>query len=361
MKILTIVLGTILMVGCNTIEQPALELGTISFGTNMIDLSAGRSTRALVDNEALAGDGFAVYVTSVMNGSQRLYPVSGTSVGEMISRDAQTAKWLPTSTYNIRNWQSGNTYSFNGFTYLPTNATSNGSLTIETLGRQIRVNQPETYNQNTMVDYLYSHTFSVSDGKLRPVVQLDLEHAMALVEVRIAKHESIGDAYLEAVRVENFWRSATMNCQSPAVCNSGQSNVWEISFPSGAEKNTVYERVGRHPEDLSSPNELVPLTTRDLDDSVLLSFVAIPQQIDDSSTQLTVSFWVNEKFDQYSPDNYVRHEASFELYNYTPYIWQSGHRITYVLEVDTGIHLRGVINPWIDVDYIEGTVLPEQK
>ena len=111
------------MVGCNTIEQPALELGTISFGTNMIDLSAGRSTRALVDNETLAGDGFAVYVTSVMNGSQRLYPVNGTSNGERISRDAQTAKWLPASTYNIRNWQSGNTYSFNGFTYLPTNAT----------------------------------------------------------------------------------------------------------------------------------------------------------------------------------------------------------------------------------------------
>jgi hypothetical protein len=357
MKILTIVLGTILMVGCNTIEQPTVELGAISFGTNMIDLSTGRSTRALVDNEALTGSDFAVYVTAVMNGSQRLYPVSGTSNGERISRDAQTAKWLP---YNIKTWQSGNTYSFNGFTYLPTGATSNGSLTIETLGRQIRVNQPETYNQETMVDYLYSHTFSVSDGRLRPVVQLDLEHAMALVEVRIAKHESIGDAYLDEVRVENFWRSATMNCQSPAVCNSGQSNVWEVSFTAGTEKNTTYSRSGRHPQDAGASEPLVPLAERDQEESVLLSFVAIPQKME-ATNLLTVSFWVNEKFDQYSPDNYVHHEATFELYDYTPLFWQSGHRITYVLEVDTGIRLRGVINPWVDVDYIEGTVLPEQK
>jgi hypothetical protein len=40
-------------------------------------------------------------------------------------------------------------------------------------------------------------------------------------------------------------------------------------------------------------------------------------------------------------------------------IWLPGHHVVYTLEVDTGIHIEGTISPWIDVDYIEGTVLPD--
>ena len=107
----------------------------------------------------------------------------------------------------------------------------------------------------------------------------------------------------------------------------------------------------------------VPMVTKGEEGEVVMAFLAIPQQMEMVNT-LRVSFWVNEKFnfdDESEPDNFVHHEAEFKLYNYSPIVWRSGHRVVYTLEVDTGIHLQGVIAPWIDVDYIEGTVLPEIK
>lgn len=347
------------LAGCDAVEQSDVELGEIIFGTSMMG-NPGWSTRALVDNAVLKGDGFPVYVSAFMNGSQRLYPVNAALYGERIIRDPQTAKWSTYDAGNIKSWVSANRYAFNALAFLPSTAVTSGNLTINNYGNQIIVKQPTTYQQDQMVDYLYSHTFQ-ADGRLHPVVQLDLEHAMALVEVKVVKHASISDAYLDEITVSNMWYSATMTCESPAVYNSGGRNLWSPAFTVGTSRDATYTRDGRHPEDAGDPGELIPLSTRD-DDSgqVVMSFVAIPQQMD-ASNILTVSFWVNEKFDDSSPDNYVLHREEFELYNHNPIFWQSGHRITYILEVDTGIRLYGVISPWVDVDYIEGTVLPEIK
>jgi hypothetical protein len=74
---------------------------------------------------------------------------------------------------------------------------------------------------------------------------------------------------------------------------------------------------------------------------------------------------VNEKYSDESLDNYVYHQSTFNLFNYATSgglaIWLPGHHVVYTLEVDTGIHIEGTISPWIDVDYIEGTILPEIK
>ena len=39
--------------------------------------------------------------------------------------------------------------------------------------------------------------------------------------------------------------------------------------------------------------------------------------------------------------------------------YQSGHRIVYTATIDSGVNLQGAIAEWNDVDYIEGTILPE--
>ena len=55
----------------------------------------------------------------------------------------------------------------------------------------------------------------------------------------------------------------------------------------------------------------------------------------------------------------MAHKEEFYLYNYNPINYQSGHRVIYTATIDSGVNLEGVVTDWINVDYIEGTVLPE--
>lgn len=91
-----------------------------------------------------------------------------------------------------------------------------------------------------------------------------------------------------------------------------------------------------------------------------MAIMCLPQQLT-ANTKLTIEYEVNEKVSAESPDNFVTHKEEFQLYNYQPVNYQSGHRIVYTATVDSGVNLEGVVTEWKDVDYIEGTVLPEIK
>lgn len=345
-KMLALV-GALVMWGCEqpSVEQPAGS--TITFGSPTMSLGG----RALVTQESVDDGSVPIYVHAIADNT-RLYPVSNWSQGEQITQDMSTAKWLPSNSNNEREWQSGTQYTFNAFAYTPTDATSNGSLTIGSNGKEITVSQPDSYEPSEMVDYLYSHSFTVADGAMRPLVMLDLEHAMALVEIHIFKHESIAEAYLDYITISNFYNNATMICK-PTIYNSGGNNEWQIAL--SGNDDTVYTLDGGN---YSNEVTRIELEVKESESAEKLTFLAIPQQMDVRNL-LSVGYWVNEKFDEESEDNFVHHAAEFKLYNYYPIVWQSGHHIVYTLEVDTGIHLEGVIVPWVDVDYIEGTVLPD--
>ena len=91
-----------------------------------------------------------------------------------------------------------------------------------------------------------------------------------------------------------------------------------------------------------------------------MTIMCLPQQIS-ANTKLTIEYEVNEKISSESPDNFVTHREEFQLYNYQPINYQSGHRIIYTATVDSGVNLVGSVSAWKDADYIEGTVLPEIK
>lgn len=352
MWIMALLVG-VMSVGCENLTEEPTSGSVISFGTSIIVDSYSRVST--VDNAALVGGSAPVYVVG-KRGTTAVYPVSSTDIGERISRDAATAKWFPTTTANKRTWVDNSSYTFNGFAFLPSTAISNGWLTVASGGNSITIKQPSTYLPAQMVDYLLAHTFSVANSSVHPLVQLDLEHAVAMVEVKVVKHSSISEAYLDKIEMAGIWDRASMVCQSPASYNSGESNNWDITYPTEAQRVTY----GFYPDNTDPSNPEVPLVYRGEDGEKVLSFLAVPQRMEVSNV-LTVGFWVNEKFDEGSADNFVYHEAKFNLYNYTPYVWDSGHRVTYTLEIDTGIRLEGVIAPWVDVDYIEGTVLPDIK
>jgi hypothetical protein len=345
------------LVGCSQ-EVMDGNSSTIRFSMGgRIDLT----TRGIIDQALVNSENVPVRVTATRGGST-LYS------NERLYRDEVTSEWLPRES-SQQDWEAGVRHTFIANAYSPDTAVSSGALTISS-PTSITVTQPDTYDSSSkdgMVDYLLSQNFiyTVPVGSQPPIVRLEMEHAMSLVEINIAKHVSFENVnvYLEEVRLEGFYRSAKMECPTPAqygnVAGETNSDVWQYWVMGSTD--AIYEINGANPYP-SVTADCVPLKLKEDEGGVRMCFLAPPQQLE-SSCRLYVSYWVNEKYSDESLDNYVYHQSTFNLFNYATSgglaIWLPGHHVVYTLEVDTGIHIEGTISPWIDVDYIEGTVLPD--
>ncbi len=317
----------------------ACDGGDVEVGkSNEIAFSAQHIQRGAMTQDDV--DRGTVYVFGVQNNSTRIFTKTP------ITRDATTGKWFPQSK---KNWVEGSSYSFYGYAY----NTANGLTFVQDkdkiqTGLEIEVQQPTTYNESAMIDYLLSYAFKVADGEMKPVVQLHLEHAMALVEVYVVKGNMF-DARLKSLSLENIYSGGAMKCTSQAIANSGERNIWQTT-PSGTN-DAKYTYTPATPITIGDERE---------NTAAKMTLMCVPQQLT-AATKLVVEYEVNEKISSSSPDNFVTHTEEFQLYNYYPMYYQSGHRIIYTATVDSGVNLVGVVSDWIDVDYIEGTVLPEIK
>lgn len=332
----TTLFAALLCIGCDKTTSFGSRGEEIAFGISTVDVS----TRAGITQEDV--DDMSVYIYGVQNSTTSLYS------GAPITNDPETGRWYPQT---IRRWVEGANYSFYGYAY----STLSG-LTIEDDGMTITVTQPATYDyeaeaagESLFVDYLLSYAFKVADGTMRPLVELQLEHAMTLVDIRIIKDPSISEAVLSRMTLNNIFRSGTMKCTSQAITNSGNTNLWSVAF--SGTNNASYSISG-------TLNNGFAITNTVADTEAKMSIMALPQQLT-ANTSLTIEYYVNEKLDPAAADNWVLHTNTFRLYEYTPYVWQSGHHVIYQATIDTGIHLQGTVADWVDVDFIEGTILPE--
>lgn len=329
-------LAAMLCTGCDKTTTHGTRGAEIEFGISTVEVSS----RAGITQEAI--EDMSVYIYGVQNSTTSLYS------GAPITKDPDTGRWYPQS---IRRWVEGANYSFYGYAY----STLSG-LTIQDDGMTITVNQPATYDyaaeqagESQFIDYLLSYSFKVADGAMRPLVDLQMEHAMTLVDIRIIKDPSIGETILSEMTLSNIFRSGTMKCTSQAITNSGNTNLWSMAF--SGTNNASYSISGTLADGFAVTESIA-------DTEAKMSIMALPQQLT-ANTTLTIRYYVNEKLDpEAAEDNWVLHESEFKLYEYTPYVWQSGHHVVYQATIDTGIHLQGTIAEWKNVDYIEGTILP---
>ena len=318
----------VLLLLLSSCESSDVMIGNSSeIAFNAKHMQRGAMTQTDIDNSR-------VYIYGVQNNTNKIYN------NAYITRDAATGKWFPATK---RSWTEGSSYSFYGYAY---NTTNGLTLVSGKDGLEIDVQQPTTYNEAAMIDYLLSYTFKVADGAMKPIVQLYLEHAMSLVEIYVVRGNMF-DARLTKMTFENIYSSGAMKCTAQAIVNSGERNVWQTT-PSGLN-NVVYT--------------FEPTTTTIIGDErentqAVMKIMCLPQQIT-ANTKLTIEYEINEKVTPESADNFVSHTEEFYLYNYNPINYQSGHRIIYTATIDSGVNLEGVVKDWIDVDYIEGTVLPE--
>ena len=320
----------LLLVGCSRNDD--MMVGS----TKEIVFAAKHISRGALNQTDIDNGVGTVLVCGVQNNSTKIFN------NVAISREAATGKWFSSTK---RNWVEGSNYSFHGYAY----NTLNG-LTIDSSkdGLEFSVQQPTTYNEEAMIDYLLSYSFKVADGAMKPIVQLYLEHAMSLVEIYVVRGNMF-DARLTKMTFENIYTQGSMKCTAQAVANSGNKNVWEVS-PSGSN-DVVYTY---------EPTTPVVIGDERDNTEARMAIMCLPQQLT-ANTKLTIEYEVNEKVITDGPDNFVLHKEEFQLYNYQPVNYQSGHRIVYTATVDSGVNLEGVVSEWQDVDYIEGTVLPEIK
>ena len=325
-RVFTMLLGaTLLLSACERGDLMVSRSNEIAF--NAVHLQRGAMTQTDIDNGT-------VYVCAVQNNTTKLYD------NVAITRDAATGKWFPATK---KSWTQGSSYSFHGYAY---NTRSGLTLDTKKEGLEVEVQQPTTYNPSAMIDYLLSYSFKVADGAMKPIVQLHLEHAMSLVEVYVVRGNMF-DARLKSMTFANIYSAGLMKCTSQATVNSGDKNVWDVTLSGNNDTSYTF-----------APTATTIIGDKRENTEAKMAIMCIPQQLT-ANTKLTIEYEINEKADPDSPDNFVTHREEFLLFNYKPYNYEPGHRIVYTATIDSGINLEGVVSDWKDVDYIEGTVLPE--
>ena len=131
-----------------------------------------------------------------------------------------------------------------------------------------------------------------------------------------------------------------MECEDQANANSGEYNVWKTQI-SGAN-DALYTK------------EFTPAQAQG-NTLGTMTILAVPQQLT-QATELTVEYSVDE--DNNDSTDPIVYEDVFKLFDYTPYVWESGHKIRYTLNINTGVELYAEVVDWIAAGYIEGVILP---
>lgn len=300
----------------------------ITFGVAEIDTA----TKSLITNETLNSASTEVTVFGVRNNTETVFD------GVTIIKQDDSFNWEPQG--QKRTWQQGSSYSFYGYTY---SSPSPDACSIENDGLKIIVNQPKNYSEDGMVDYMLSHVYKVADGSNNHIVMLYMQHAMACAEIVVKQQIPEHKVILNSIALNGIYTSATMICEDQANANSGGNNVWKthISGSYDASYSKIfYSQQGQ--------------------DGILgtMTVLAVPQQLTMDS-KLAVSYSVDEDNDQNTPS--AEYVEEFDLFNYMPYVWESGHKIRYTLTINTGVELMAEIVDWVKAGYIEGVILPSDQ
>ena len=306
-------------------EEDGTVLPYITFGVAEVNAD----TKALITNETLNSSATSVTVYGVRNNTEQIFN------GVTIKKMSDSYNWKPANSYYEKTWQSGS-YSFYGYTF----SSGQSTCTIQKDGLKIIATQPASYSETDMVDYMLSHAFKVADGKANHIVMLYMQHAMSCAEIVVKKQIPEHEITLESISLTGIYRSATMECEDQANANSGENNVWKTQI-SGAN-DALYTK-GFTPAQAQG-NTLGTMT-----------ILAVPQQLT-QSTELTVKYAVDEDNNDSTPA--IAHVDKFKLFDYIPYVWESGHKIRYTLNINTGVELYAEVVDWIEAGYIEGVILP---
>ena len=310
---------------------------------------------------------------TVANSEVRIYGTQGGTVMEHynntpLSYNSVTGLWTPaTSDVWAHNGENGYNYSFWAYGFNKVNGDVSPTITTsgDNFGKRITLVEPETYAHQDGgfgYDYLLSERFDATSYKVvnggntvwrGPVVRLHMEHALALIEVRMKIHKDIYQAILQGVELKGFYRGATMECTYHATYGNsiGATNRWSVN--SYSNSGASYSR-GSIEEGDGNTTELYtfePDRGDGANEIQLMLFTAIPQT--PSTAQLKVVMKVQEVAG--APVHQVI--STWNLNEY--YNWEYGYRNVYTINIDTSNKLDATIDDWPVVNNVSGTILPK--
>lgn len=311
---------------------------------------------------------------TVTNSEVRIYGTkSGTVMTNFnntkLSYNGVTGLWAPGNSetwgYDATNDQ-GLAYSFwaYGFNKVNGNVTPTLTTSGDNFGKVLTLVEPASYSHQEGgfgYDYLLSQRFETTSYKVEnggntvyrgPIVHLHMEHALALIDVKLKVHKDLYHVELQGVELSNFYRGGTMTCSFHATYGNtaGEINKWAVSnySNSGASysRGSVVEGTGN----TTVLHDFAADRADDANQIDLMLFTAIPQK--PSNAQLKVALLVQEVKD--SPIHQVI--SVWDLNNY--YDWEYGYRNVYTINVDTSNKLDATIDNWPVVNNVSGTILP---
>lgn len=269
-------------------------------------------------------------------------------------------------------WAAGNqAYSFYAYTYSGGSGTDGGKVEVPKAsgagnGYRVILTQPSAYprSDDAWADFLMSYRVS-ANSSTKGLVKLEFERITTGVELYMSKNPNIGEVTLKSAEFSDVINKATYNLvfhassADPTVLPNGMKNNWQT--PSSPEQTTTYRYA---PAGGLKINDFTPSSATGggfaFDSGYLvMNFLTVPQDTyqelsgNPREIVLTISYSVVENGVTVNYD-----DQKFLLKDSSPAVWNQGHKVRYYLHIDSSIELVGVVAPWKDIDFIEGTLLP---
>lgn len=369
MKRLIIILVAFVALACEREITPQSQDETIMFSVSAPGLEV---TRSEVTESEVTDAGLAEGVDSGTMGL-RLHEtllsdyIYGLRLAPEKINDTFTGRWFPDAAHGGQRpkWTdkatNGNipAMSFFAFAFSPFSKYGSSIVVGEgSRGRSVTITQPSSYQDAGFIDYLLSYEVDVPAQKVGdsyPLIALQLEHALTKVELYVDCAEAFKNSKYKIEFTElcfnDIYTTATLTVSHHKKAGEAGSNLWTVSYASGDGTVNDYNLVA-DPED--------PVVLNVDNEEPVMEFIAFPV----SSTfpyTLDVAYRISDT--EQTPQGAViaSSATTFTLRNFTPKGWLSGHKVRYSLHIDNGIELTGKITDWVEGDYIEGVIFPDQN
>ena len=315
----------LLSVSCGKTDLPQNE----DYGNNIcLRTDIDTPTKA----EITDANGLTLYVTET---SKNLFS------GRRFSPDAATNGIWNTG----EPWQSGE-YSFFGYAYSEGNGRISSSISNN--GRAFHVSQPADSpsadgSNSDFADYLLSYTYNVADGSTRPLVTLQMVHAVSSVELHFVKPAGAAETVVTSASVNNVKFSGTYSVYE----HNANSIVWNCT-PDDDQTNYSRTVDMTVPETGTGNDGNVSYYP---DGSLYFSFLTVQQPVDNVTSPVTIK--VDFKIDG------IPYSSSFSLDSVQGVSnWMAGTKTRYAIILDSEVRLLGSIVSWKDGGDMEGTLVP---
>lgn len=324
---------SLMTLSCRKAESPSQDIGydrdNIYFFMRDVQYCAPSSKTIIENTETLKSLQLPL---RVVNQNAITSPFNGEAT---IDWNNDSKLWNP----NVA-WE-GKDYLFYSFLSSPGSGAVSWSKNVKPADK-VTISQPDAYTHDDAVwaDFLMSYIVP-ADGRLKPLVEFEMERITAGVEVYVSTPLDQDDATvtIKSISINHICNKADYSLVHHDNANSGLVGI-RNNWVTSASGDCTYQRTGEIGIQQRTTEEIYDQKFR------VMRFVTVPQAV---AGELEIEYTSAGR--EYS--------QTFDL-SQIPSVrrWERGRKARYYVNIDTSVGLEANVAEWISVDYIEGTFLP---